>query len=270
MVAVLLVLGGAYSFLGKKSDSKNSGAEVEQPEALKEEINPSGIDKDKAVRKVEDVEEVLAQWIKANPKAILNSVANMQKQEMENRSRDAQKNIGVKKDELFNDKNSPEYAPEGYDVTIVEFFDYACGYCKKAQATVEELLKEDKKVRVVYKEFPILGAPSNEMATVAIAVHMIDPASYRKFHEGLMKSNEKGKEAALKIAKSVGVNAAKLEAALKNDADKIAAVLQANLMLGGTIGISGTPGFIIGEELTPGALELQSFKEKIAAVRGKK
>lgn len=259
LVAVLLVIGGTYSFLGGKKSEKS-----EEPA---QEINASGLDKDKKVKNVEDVEEVVAKWIEANPKAILASVANMQKKVMEEQIKDAQKNIGAKKDELFNDKNSPTFAPSKYDVTIVEFFDYACGYCKKAQSTVEELLQEDKKVRIIYKEFPILGAPSTEMSMVALAVQISEPASYRKFHEALMKSNERGKDAALKIAESVGINSAKLQKTLESNKEKIEKQIQENLALGNSIGINGTPGFVIGEELFPGALELATIKEKIAALR---
>ncbi len=263
VVAVLLIIGGIYSIFGSKKSQNSS-------EAAKEEINDSGLDKSKKVKNVEDVEEVVAKWIETNPQAIIASVTNMQKKAMEDQAKNAQKNIADKKDELFKDKSSPAFAPSGYDVTIVEFFDYACGYCKKAQATVEELLKEDKKVRIVYKEFPILGAPSIEMSTVALAVQIIDPSSYSKFHNALMKSNERGKDGAIKIAKSVGINTDKLEKVLKNDKEKIAKALEANLKLGGSIGINGTPGFVIGEELVPGALELQALKDKITEVRKNK
>ncbi len=269
VITILLVIGGAYAFLGnKKTDAEKPTSEA-AAEAPKAEINPSGLDKDKRVKKVEDVEEVVAKWIEANPKAIINSVANMQKQAMADQMKDAQKNIGTKKEEIFNDKNSPEYAPAGFDVTIVEFFDYACGYCKKAQGTVEELLQSDKKIRIVYKEFPILGQPSMELATVSIAVNLVDPSSYKKFHDALMKSSERSKDGAIKIAKSVGINVAKLESVLKGDQEKIANIIQANLVLGGSIGISGTPGFVIGEELIPGAFELQTFKEKVETLRKK-
>lgn len=262
--AVLLVIGGLYTFFGnKKSDEAKS-------DDSKIEIKSSGLDQDQKVKTVGDVEEVLAKWIEANPQAIIQSVTNMQKKAMEERMKDAQKNIGAKKDELFHDKTSPQYAPSGYNVTIVEFFDYNCGYCKKAQATVEELLKEDSKVRVIFKELPILGQPSVEMSQVSIAVNMVDPSSYKKFHDALMKSNERGKDGALKVAKSVGINSAKLEATLKNNKDKIEAVIQGNISLATSIGIAGTPGFVIGEELIPGALDLQSFKDKVAAARAAK
>ncbi len=261
LIAVALVAGGSYYFFSKKSAA---------PKNAEQETNSSGLDKNQKVKTVGDVEEVMAKWIEANPKAIIMSLQNMQRKAQEDQMKDASKNIGAKKDELFSDKNSPQFAPSGYDVTVVEFFDYACGYCKKANATVAELLKQDKKVRIVFKEFPILGAASFEMASVAIAVNIASPSSYLKFHDALMKSQEKGKSAALKAAKSVGVNVAKVEEVLKNDKSKIDSIIQANLALGGSIGINGTPGFVVGEGLIPGAFELAAFKEKIAAVRAAK
>ncbi len=265
LIAVLLVIGGVYTFLGNKSDSTKEESADNAVENV--EVKSSGIRGSKDVDNVADVEEVIAKWIEANPEAIIKSVQNMQQKAMADRMKDAQKNIATKKDELFKDKSSAQFSPSGYNVTIVEFFDYNCGYCKKAQATVEELLKEDKKVRIVFKEFPILGQASVEMSQVSIAVNMIDPSSYKKFHDALMTSNEKGKEGALKVAKMVGINMSKLESTLEKDKSKIEAVIQKNIALGSSIGVSGTPGFVIGEELIPGALELGAFKEKIAAVR---
>jgi protein-disulfide isomerase len=261
LIAISLIIIAAYSFLKKKE----AGSLKEESS---QEIKSSGLDQGKEVKTVGDVEEVVAKWIEANPQAIIQSVANMQKKAMEEQMKDAQKNIGVKKNELF-DKKSPSFSPSSYDVTIVEFFDYACGYCKKAETTVEELLKEDKKIRIIYKEFPILGAPSMEMSSVALAVHNLDPKSYQKFHQALMKSNERGKDAALKIAESVGINIEKLTKILKDDQEKINKQLQENLALGGSIGINGTPGFVIEEELIPGALELSAMKEKVAKARKK-
>jgi protein-disulfide isomerase len=194
----------------------------------------------------------------------------MQKKMGEDRMKNAQKNIGSKKEEIFNNKNSASYAPADADVTVVEFFDYNCGYCKKAHASLEQFLQGDKKVKVVYKEFPILGQPSMEMAQVSVAVNLNFPESYKKFHDALMKSNEHGKVGALKIVKSVGLNSAKVEESLKSQKEKIDALIQESLTLGNLIGINGTPGFVIGEELFPGAMEAQALKDKVAAVRAAK
>lgn len=276
VVAVLLLVGGVYTFFGSKK-SETVTAEEAKKEAVTNEADiltagpkPSGLDLDEKVKNVEDVEKVVAKWIEKNPHIILQSVANMQKKMSEDRVKNAQKNIGAKKEELFNDKTSATYEPAGANVTVVEFFDYNCGYCKRAQATLEQFLQEDKKVKVIYKEFPILGQPSLEMSQVSVAVNLSQPDSFKKFHDALMKSNEHGKAGALKVAKTVGLNVAKVEETLKNQKEKIDAILQANLALGSSIGVSGTPGFVIGEELTPGAVDLQSLKDKVAAVRAAK
>ena len=166
-------------------------------------------------------------------------------------------------------RSSPEYAPEGYDVTLVEFFDYSCGYCKKANSTIEELIDKDNKVRIIYKEFPILGEPSHEMARVAIAVNMIKPSAYRQFHNNLMKSSSRGTDAAISAAVLAGVNKSTLKSTLKNQSSEIEEIIGANLALGQAIGVSGTPGFVIGEELIPGALGIEAFEAKIAQQRAK-
>ncbi len=266
VVSILLVIGGAYSLFGNKKAETKEVAGEEKPEN-KAEILPTGLDSDMKVKTVADVEMVIAKWIEVNPKAILTAVANMQKKAAEDQAKNAQKNITTKKDELFEDKNSPTLAPSGHDVTIVEFFDYSCGYCKKAQTTVENLLKEDKKIRFIYKEYPILGQASADMSSIALAINMIDKNAYKKFHDGLMKSNARSKDEAMKIAKQIGVDMAKLEETLVSEKENIAKILQANSALGASIGINGTPGFVIGEELIPGAIDLAAFKEKIAAAR---
>lgn len=213
------------------------------------------------------IDSAIARWIENNPEKIIESVTNMQKKAMEQQFADAQKNIGDKKDELFSNKKSPAFAPQGYDVTIVEFFDYNCGYCKKAQTAVEQLLKEDKKVRVVYKEFPILGASSQELARIALAVNILDTKKYHSFHDALMKSNARSKEEALQIAKNQGLDTAKLNKILADKKSEIDAQISENLQLGAAIGVNGTPGFVIGEELIPGAVETATLKEKVAALR---
>jgi protein-disulfide isomerase len=266
IVAVAVLGVAAYSYFGKKPDAAKNDA---NNSAENQAIKPSGVDQDQRVKNVADVENVIAKWIEANPQAIINSVASMQRKAMEEQAQSAQKNIGPKKDELFNDKNSPAYAPKGYDVTVVEFFDYNCGYCKKASPTIEDLIKSDRKVRVVYKEFPILGQTSEDMAAVALAVNIIDSASYRKFHNALMSGNVSGKADAVKLAGTVGINISKLEAALKDKKSQIIAIIEANRMLGGSIGIQGTPGFVVGEELIPGAIGLETLQQKIAEQRKK-
>jgi protein-disulfide isomerase len=260
----IAIIAGAY--FGYQKFSKKSNVATESATEKK----GSGLDPNKNVSEVKDVEEVIAKWVENNPQAILESVQNMYKKAQEEQQKNAQKNIGAKKDELFNSKVAGEHAPAGYDVSIVEFYDYNCGYCKKAQASLEDLIKSDSKVRVIYREFPILGQESLEMAKVSTAVNMVNPKAFKAFHDEMMKTKEKGKSAALKAAKSAGVNVAELEKTLSNKKDEIEKIINSSIELGSSIGISGTPGFVIGEELIPGAVDKASLQEKIKAIREKK
>ncbi len=266
IIAAVVLLLIAVIYIASSNKKSNNEAKSETGQ----EIKPSGLDKNMKVSNVEDVEKVIEKWIEANPEAIIKSVAEMQKKSMEKQTIDAQKNISEKKSELFEDKSSPVYNSKDYDVSIVEFFDYNCGYCKKAQTTVEKLLKEDKKIRFIYKEFPILGNASVELSKVAIAVNMTSPSSYPKFHDALMKSSAKNTEDAIKVAVEIGINKDQLKKTLDSKKTEIDAVIASNHELGGTIGINGTPGFVIGEELIPGAVDIGTIKQKIAELRSKK
>jgi len=265
-VLVIVAIVAAIVFFGTKQKLDAPQSE-ENGERLT--INETGLDGGDSVENVADVEKVIAKWVEANPQAIIQAVANMQQKAMQQRQEEAGQNIKTKGDELYS-KSSPSHSPSGYNATIVEFFDYNCGYCKKANQVVEQFLKEDKKVRVIYKDFPILGEASHELSKVSVAVNMIEPALYRDFHNALMKSNERNKQGAIKVAKSIGVNQEKLEKTLSSKASEIEGILQNNLTLGSSIGINGTPGFVIGDDLIPGAMELEALREKVAALRAKK
>lgn len=267
-VVVIAAIVAAIVFFGTKQKLDTPQGHSEQNgEPLT--INETGLDGGDSVENVADVEKVIAKWVEANPQAIIQAVANMQQKAMQQRQEEAGQNIKTKGDELYS-KSSPSHSPSGYNVTIVEFFDYNCGYCKKANQVVEQLLKEDKKVRVIYKDFPILGEASHELSKVSVAVNMIEPSLYREFHNALMKSSERNKQGAIKVAKSVGINQEKLEKTLSSKASEIEGILQNNLSLGSSIGINGTPGFVIGDDLIPGAMELEGLREKVAALRAKK
>lgn len=266
-VAIALALGGLYYLVGKKKVGADSAA-VENSE-MKPEIKSSGLDPKDKVSTVADVEKVMTKWIEANPEAILQSVSSMQQKAMEKQANDAKKNIVNKLEDIYNRKSDPAASSSGYDVAVVEFFDYNCGYCKRAQATVDKLLQDDKKVKVIFKEYPILGQSSEELSKVAIAVNMINSDAYLKFHNALMRSNSKTKDDALKIAKSVGVNIDKLKKTLESKKAEIEEEIKFNRELGASIGVNGTPAFIVGNELVSGAVEIDVLKEKLSAQRNK-
>lgn len=263
VIIFALIVGGVYSFFHKKTQTDSAVAGIGSDLVIKS----SGLNPDDEVKNIGDVEKVIAKWVEANPEAIINSVVAMQQKAAEKQQQDAQKNISSKKSDLFKAKNDPAHAPKGYNVTIVEFFDYNCGYCKKAQSTVEALIAQDKKVRVIFKELPILGQSSVELSKVALAVNMISESKYVDFHNALMKGNARSKEEAIAIAKGLGIDAEKLNSTLESKKSEIENKIKANQDLAASIGINGTPAFVIGETLIPGAVDTATLKEKIAAER---
>ena len=217
--------------------------------------------------KKDNVNEKIAKWISSNPKAILESVINMQKEQAETQQQDMQKNISTRIDDLYNRKDSPVKTSSNTDVTIIEFFDYNCGYCKKALGSIEKVINTDKKVKIIFKELPILGQSSEELAKIALAFNIIAPSKYFDFHSALMKSNARTADAAIKIAETKGIARAKINRILKKFEAKIKAEIDLNRELSAQIGIRGTPAFLVGEQLFPGAVGFETLQQAIKQER---
>jgi protein-disulfide isomerase len=203
----------------------------------------------------------IERYIRAHPEVIEQSLQGLlAKREAE--LRDHQKTALVtKQKELLYDPTSPVSGNPKGEITLVEFYDYRCGFCKKAASAVTTLQKEDPRVRVVYKDLPILGEPSELAAKAALASQA--QGKHQAFHEALLASHaDMSKDAILKIAVKVGLDTKRLEADMANS--KWQAVIDKNRALARELGISGTPGFIVGNELVPGWLDLNGLKELIA------
>jgi len=156
--------------------------------------------------------------------------------------------------------------PQG-DVTFVEFFDYNCGYCKRAMGDMMELLK-DPKLKFVLKEFPVLGPGSIEAAQVAVAVRMQDPSGkkYLDFHQRLLSGRGQADKArAMAAAKAAGLDVARLEKDLASD--EIRASLQESFKLAEALGLNGTPSYVVGNEVLIGAVGLAALREKVNLAR---
>jgi protein-disulfide isomerase len=157
--------------------------------------------------------------------------------------------------------------PQG-ETTVVEFFDYNCGYCKRALPDMLTLLKTDSNIKFVLKEFPVLGEGSVEAAHVAVAARMQDPTGkkYIEFHQKLLGGRGPADKAhALAAAKDSGFDMARIEKDMNSD--EVKATIDENMKLADTLGVSGTPSYVVGSELVVGAVGLDSLKEKIAAAR---
>ncbi len=167
---------------------------------------------------------------------------------------------------IFNAADSAIFGnPEG-DVTLVEFFDYNCGFCKRALADLEKLVKNDPNIKVVMKEFPILSRGSFDAARVSIAVNMQDPEKYRKFHAALLNARGRADEAkALSIAKGLGLDMARLKEDMKKPEVKM--IIARDRSIADALGINGTPAYILDDKIFSGAVGVEKLRKKIAAIR---
>jgi protein-disulfide isomerase len=213
------------------------------------------------------VEQVVEQYIRAHPEVIEQTLQALQvKREAEERER-VRNLIATKQAELLNDPNSPVSGNLDGDVTVVEFFDYRCGYCKRVAGAVSQIQKDDPNVRVVYKDYPILGEASVLAARAALASKA--QGKHVAFHEALLASkNELTQETILKIATAVGLDTERLNTDMQ--APSLEGIIEGNRALARELGINGTPGFIIGTELVPGALDLKDLKNLVRQVREEK
>jgi protein-disulfide isomerase len=213
-----------------------------------------------------DVEAIVKKVIQDNPELILNSVKEYQMKQQAAMLSKASQNIVAMQGDLKNNPNSPSAGNPNGDVTVVEFFDYHCHYCKQFYPALAKLMDEDKNVRIVFKEFPILSEDSALAAMAALAVYSIDKSKYFAFHTELMKSSGAFTMDMLEAkAKEVGIDPDAFKKAMANpDLNK---EIDHNKELAQSIGISGTPGIIVGTELIPGAVEYDALKAKVAAAR---
>jgi protein-disulfide isomerase len=213
----------------------------------------------------EQIENIVRELLtKKEPSIVMKAAQEQSKAERVEEEKKSAESFSKNKDKIVNDPNDPVIGNPKGDVTIVEFFDYNCGYCKKALPTVQKLLEEDKNVRFVFKEYPILSDTSRVAAKAALAANKQN--KYMEMHVALM--DHKGgysENAVAELAKKIGLDVDKFKKDMASD--EIAKHLEEDQNLGMEIGAHGTPTFIIGNKIVPGAMELEEFKGLVAEAR---
>ena len=167
---------------------------------------------------------------------------------------------------FLEDAVAPMVEPASYDVTIVEYTDYQCPFCRTAHDALKQLVAKDKKVRIIYRDWPIFGPQSERAARLAVASQW--QGKHAAFHDALMKAPRPLTEQSIKAAASkAGVNWAKLEADLKSRNAEVEALLERNDQQAMQLGLDGTPGFIIGNTLYAGGMDFAGLQEAVADAR---
>jgi protein-disulfide isomerase len=212
---------------------------------------------------VEQIEKIVRDYLLREPKVVFEALQELQRQEAEATAARQKAAIAANQKKLLDDPLTPVGGNPDGDVTLVEFFDYRCTYCRRVVSSVRELLDEDGDLRVVFKDMPVLGPDSVRAARAALASRKQD--GYVPFHFALMASDDLSPAGIRAAAKSVGLDPDRLEADM--DAPEVNAVIEANYALAHELGIEGTPAFVIGDQLIPGAVEKARLEHLIDEAR---
>lgn len=204
------------------------------------------------------------EYLLANPEVIVEAMQALEMRRQQAENTEAQATLASRADDVFSDPESPVGGNADGDVTMVEFFDYNCPYCRQVAPVMAEAAAADPGLRIVYKEFPILGPGSIFAAKAALAAER--QGKYGEFHEALMNADGRVEEATvLAIAEEVGLDVERLKEDIEDPA--IQAEIDGNLELAQALRINGTPGFIIGDEILRGATDLATIQELIGKAR---
>ena len=215
-----------------------------------------------------EIEAIIKDYLIKNPEILRDVAAALEKQQAEADAAKGRKAVKEHAATLFNSPRQVVLGNPKGDVTMVEFFDYNCGYCKRAMVDMLDLLKNDPKLRVVLKEFPVLGEGSVEAAKIAAAATMQDKGGkkYLEFHRKLLTGRGRvAKDQAIAAAKAAGFDVAQLQ----RDAEgpEVRKALEESFTLAEALGLNGTPSYVIGSNVVIGAVGLAKLKESISQAR---
>ena len=198
------------------------------------------------------VEKIVRDYLVANPEVLAEAQMALETKRAQAQKAEERQVIASNAKEILHSPNDAVFGDPSGDVTVVEFYDYNCPYCKHALADMDALLSADPKVRFVLKEFPILGADSLRAHVVAEAFRQLMPQKYLEFHHQLLGSKSRVDEQnAIAVAVSLGADETALREAMKSP--KITEIFKANYALADRLNITGTPSYVVGDEMVFGA-----------------
>jgi protein-disulfide isomerase len=244
----------------------NAGAQAQQSRAEIEAIV-----KEYLAKNPDEVQRIVRDYLMKNPDVLQEALTELIKRRAQpSAAAPADKAAAIKSNAklLFDSPRQVTLGNPRGDVTLVEFLDYNCGFCKRALPDMLALIADDKNLKVVIKEWPVLGPGSNEAARVAVAVRMQDAggAKYLAFHRILM--GERGpanRQRAIAAAEQAGLDTARLEKDLASA--EVGQTIEESVRLAGALGLRGTPAYVVGDAVVPGAVGLATLRDRIAAAR---
>jgi protein-disulfide isomerase len=215
-----------------------------------------------------EIQKIMKDYLLSHPEILEEVSAELTKRQAAAEAEKHEAAVSANAKTIFNSPRGVTIGNKDGDVTFVEFFDYNCGYCKRAMTDMLDMMKADPKLKVVLKEFPVLGPGSVEAAQVAVAVRMQDPSGkkYLDFHQKLLGGRGQADKAhAMAAAKDAGLDMAKLEKDLTSP--EVRATIEENFKLAESMGMNGTPSYVIGKQVVVGAVGAEALKEKVSQAR---
>jgi protein-disulfide isomerase len=211
-----------------------------------------------------EIENIVKNYLVQHPEVLQDAMEALDRRQKEADADKARATIKDNKATIFNSAHQVVLGNPQGKVTMVEFFDYNCAFCKRALADMVDLLKTDSDLRFVLKEFPVLGPGSVDAAHVAVAARMQDPSGkkYMEFHQKLLGGRGPAdKTRALAVAKDVGFDMTRLEKDMNSD--EVKTTIDENMKLADALGVNGTPSYVVGDEVVVGAVGLDELRTKI-------
>ncbi len=213
-----------------------------------------------------EVEAVIQDYILKNPEIISKAIDALQARQREAEEKASKAALIANRSQLFKDATSPVSGNPNGDITVIEFFDYRCGVCKRVHPIVARLIKDDPNIRRVYKEWPILGPDSVLAARAALASRK--QGKYFAFHNAMMEARARlNRSTIMTIAKRVGLDTTQLTRDMKDP--EINGILQRNYALAEALKLNGTPSFVIEDTLLKGGRDLPTMRKLVADARAK-
>lgn len=271
--AVIIGAGGylAGSMIGPSDATETTAAAPEtapaEPtvlaqlnDAQRQEVE--GIVKDYVTKNPDFIRDYLL----ANPEVVRDAIDELQRKQDEAEQVAQVAAIEQHRDLLFSSPRQVVMGNPNGDVTLIEFFDYNCGYCRRAQADMQQLIADDPNLKVVLKEFPVLGDGSIEASQVSVAVSILAPDKATEFHDALLaQSGQVNGDVALAVAEGLGLDRDELEA--KMDSPEVKDTITESYVLAQALSLTGTPSYVTSGEVVIGAVGYDALREKIATAR---
>jgi protein-disulfide isomerase len=210
---------------------------------------------------VQAIQSIIDDYLTKNPDLLVGALQKAQAKLDRDADAKTASLIAERRHDIYDNPQTPVGGNPQGKVSLVEFFDYRCPYCKETQSSLEKLVAGDPELRLVYKEFPILGPVSTTAAHAALAAAR--QGKYEAFHRAMMAARGNiTDDTVFEIAKSVGLDVARLKRDMA--APQIGEAIAANMKLADALNINGTPAFVIGERVVPGAVDMGELKKLVA------